>query len=120
MFNLTRNTFPVHFKLYLGKTEIIDEYGNMTGSFAEQYGELQTMQMAVSSNKGTAETQMFGTVEDYDRTMTTADMTCPINEGSVLWLDGQDTSGPYNYIVQKRAPWKNSIAFAIKQVKVSG
>lgn len=55
---------------------------------------------------------------DYDRTMTTSDTSCPITEKSILWLDG--ATGDHNYIVKKRAVWKNSIAFAIKEVTVSG
>lgn len=119
MFNLSRNTFPVYYKLYQGQTEIVDEYGNKTGSFKPIHGELQTAYLSVSSNKGRAEEEMFGTLDEYDRTMTTADTNCPINEDSVLWLDGQDTTQPHNYIVTKRAPWKNSISFAVKKVDVS-
>ena len=63
--------------------------------------------------------QQFGSLEDYDRTMTTADTKIAIDENAVLWVDGADTNGPYNYIVKRRAPWKNSVQFAIQQVKVS-
>lgn len=120
MFSLNRNTYEVYYKLYLGITEIVDEYGNATGSFTPKYSELKSMRLSVSPNKGRSESEMFGTVEEYDRTMTTADMTCPIDEESILWLDGHDPSGPHNYIVQRRAPWKNSVAFAIKRVDVRG
>lgn len=120
MFSLARNTFDVHFKLYLGQSEIIDEYGNVTGSFEPKYSEMQTMRLSVSPNKGTAESDMFGTLEEYDRTMTTSDLTCPIDEGSVLWLDGQSVDAQHNYVVQRRAPWKNTIAYAIKRVDVRG
>ena len=37
----------------------------------------------------------------------------------MLWVDGADTDGPYTHIVKKKAPWKNSIQYAIKQVTVS-
>lgn len=62
---------------------------------------------------------MFGTLTAYDRTMTTADTSLEIDEDDVLWVDGADTDGPWNYIVKKRAPWKNSVAYAIQQVTVS-
>lgn len=118
MFNLARNTFPVYYKLYQGQTEIIDEWGNKTGSFAPVYGILQTAYLSVSPNRGTAETEMFGTLDEYDRTMSTADVNCPINEESILWLDGQSTDSPHNYVVTKRALWKNSVSFAVKKVDV--
>ena len=119
MRDLRRNLSTVSFKLYEGQEEIVDEYGNATGSFDPKYGALQTAHLCVSSNKGSSETEMFGSLEDYDRTMTTADAACRIDENAVLWLDGADSAGPHNYIVKKRAPWKNSVSYAIKRVTVS-
>lgn len=120
MRDLRRNLSTVSFKLYEGQEEIVDEYGNATGSFVPKYGYLQTACLCVGPNKGSSETEMFGSLEDYDRTMTTADTACPIDENTILWLDGQCVDGPHNYIVKKRAPWKNSVAYAIKRVTVSG
>lgn len=119
MRNLLRNQQPVFYRLYEGEEEIIDEYGNATGSYYPKYGELQSVMMCVSPNKGSSEVEQFGSIEDYDRTMTTADAKCPIDENSVLWVDGADTSGPYNFIVKRKAPWKNSTQYAIKKVTVS-
>lgn len=119
MMNLSRNLFPVYYKMFLGETEIIDEYGNKTGSFQLEYSELKTAYMSISPNKGNSESEMFGTLDDYDRTMTTADINCEIDEDSILWLDGSDTAQAHNYIVKRRSPWKNSISFAVKQVDVS-
>lgn len=119
MRNLRRNQQTVFFRLYEGQEEIIGPYGNATGSYKPLYGDLRSAALCVSPNKGSSEVQQFGSLEDYDRTMTTADTACPIDEDAILWLDGADTDGPYNYIVKKRAPWKNSISFAVKRVTVS-
>ena len=119
MMNLARNTFTVWFQVYQGEQEIVDKYGNKTGSFAPSYGPFQSAQMVVSPNRGDASLEMFGTLLDYDRTVSTADTTCPINEQTILWLDGAPTSGPYTHYVKQRAPWKNSLVFAVKQVEVS-
>ena len=119
MRSLLRNQQPVFYKLYEGREEIVDEYGNPTGSYIPLYGPLKAALLCVSANKGNSEVQQFGTLLDYDRTMTTANTCIPIDEDSVLWIDGADTDGPYNYIVKKRAPWKNSIQFAIQRVTVS-
>lgn len=118
MRNLARNTFEVGFKLYEGETEIIDEYGNKTGSPAPQYGEYQTVNMMVSPSRGVATDELFGTLIDYDRTMSTADTTCPIDEHSILWIDNPQDA-PHNYFVVKKAKWKNSISYAIKAVDVN-
>lgn len=119
MRNLRSNVSPVFFKLYEGQKEIIDDNGNQTGSYAPKYSTMMSAMLCVSPNKGNSEVQQFGSLEDYDRTMTTSDADCEIDENSVLWIDGADTGGPYNYIVKRRAPWKNSIQYAIKQVSVT-
>lgn len=120
MLNLARNLFPVYYKMYQGQTEIIDEWGNKTGSFTPQYGDIKVAYMSASPNKGSSEAEMFGTLDEYDRTMCTANTDCPIDTDSILWMDGHPTAEPHNYIVVKRAPWKNSIAYAVKKVDVSG
>jgi hypothetical protein len=119
MRDLKRNTQKVFYKLYLGEQSVIDQYGNVTGSYIPVYSDLMEAEMVVSPNKGAAETEQFGSLLDYDRTMTTADVNVLIDESSVLWVDGADTAGAWNYEVKKRAPWKNSVQFAISQVNVS-
>ena len=99
--------------------ELVDEYGNSLGSYLPIYSALKSAMLCVSPNKGNSEVEQFGSLEDYDRTMTTADPNCPIDENSVLWVDGADTDGPYTHIVKKKAVWKNSVQYAIKKVSVS-
>lgn len=119
MRSLKINQQPVFYKLYVDQEEIIDQYGNPTGSFKPIYSELKSAMLCVSPNKGSSEVEQFGSLEDYDRTMTTADTLCEIDEDAVLWIDGADTDGPWNAIVKLKAPWKNSIQYAIKTVTVS-
>lgn len=118
MRSLLRNQQPVFYKLYEGEKEIeID--GMPTGSFVPSYSGLKSVMLCVSPNKGSSEVEQFGSTEDYDRTMTTADPKCPIDENAVLWVDGADTEGPWNYIVKEVGRWKNSTQYAIKRVTVS-
>lgn len=112
------NQQPVFYKLLTGQEEILDQDGNATGQFLPQYGPLRPAMLCVSPNKGRVEAEEFGTLLDYDRTMTTADTECEIDENTVLWVDGADTSGPYNAVVRQRAVWKNSVQYAIKRVTV--
>ena len=118
MRSLLRNQQPVFFRLYEGEEEIVDQYGNSTGSHVPVYGKLMSAMMCVSPNKGAAESEQFGTLLEYDRTMTTSDTRVKIDENAVLWVDNADTNGPWNYVVKKRATWKNSVQFAISQVTV--
>lgn len=119
MRSLARNQQTVFYKNYIGEEEIIDEYGNPTGSFVPVYGELTSAMLCVSPNKGNSEVEQYGTLEKYDRTMTTADTNCGINESSILWLDGADTEGSHNYVVTKASPWKNSVQYAVRSVNIS-
>lgn len=97
----------------------MDEFGNSLGSYLPVYSELKSAMLCVSPNKGNSEVEQFGSLEDYDRTATTADTSCEIDEDSILWVDGADTDGPYTHIVKKKAIWKNSAQYAIKSVDVS-
>lgn len=119
MRSLRTNQQPVFYRLFEGEEEIIDEFGNSTGSFIPKYGPLRSAMLCVSPNKGSSEVNQFGSSEDYDRTITTADANCPIDENAVLWVDGADTDEHWNYIVKLVARWKNSAQYAIKQVTVS-
>jgi len=119
MRSLRINQQPVFFKLYEGQEEILTPDGLSTGSYLPKYSELKSAMLCVSPNKGSSEVNQFGTFADYDRTMTTSDPNCLIDEDSILWVDGADTDGPYNAIVKLKAPWKNSVQYAIQHVSVS-
>jgi hypothetical protein len=119
MRDLARNLSLVRFKTYKGETEIINKQGFPSGNFAPVYSDIQTARLCVSANKGTSETSQYGTLLDYDRVMTTSDVNCPINEDSVLWLDGASTDEPWNYIVKRRSQSLNGVSYAVKKVTVS-
>ncbi|NBI10252.1 hypothetical protein D1641_09550 [Colidextribacter sp. OB.20] len=127
MRSLKRNQQKISFRLYEGEEEVVNEFGNVTGEYYPIYGRLRHAWLCVSPNKGNSEVEQFGTLEDYDRTMTLGDTSIgpengeafAINENAVLWVDGAPTDGPWNYTVKRVAPWKNSISFAIKRVEVS-
>lgn len=118
MRSLKKNQQPVFYKLYEGLEEIYQN-GYPTGNFIPKYSELKSAMLCVSPNKGTSETEQFGSIESYDRTITTADTSLDIDEDTVLWVDGQDVEGPWNYIVKEVARWKNSLQYAIAKVDVT-
>ena len=94
-----------------------DEWGNAED--VKTYGEPISMQISVSGNKGQASTQGFGMDLEYDREMSTHDLSCPIDEYSHLWLDGRSPEMTHNYIVKAVSRTLNSIRFAVKKVDVS-
>ena len=92
MRSLLRNQQPVFYKLYEGQEEIVDEWGNPTGSYVPIYSELKSTMLCVSPNKGNSEVEQFGSLEDYDRTATTADPHCPIDETGPIQMARITTS----------------------------
>lgn len=120
MRDLIRNRQTVYYRNYLGdNTPVLDRNGNETGAYLPTYeAKPSKAHLCVSPNRGSSDVEQFGGFDDYDRTMTTADTDCGINEESILWVDGADTAGAHNYIVKKKALWKNSVQYLIKKVDV--
>ena len=114
---LHRNKRAIHYALYVGDAPILDEYGNETGESAPIYGEIQTLRCNVSAASGEEIVQAFGSFTNYERAICVADITCPLAEQAVVWF-GVGTDKPYNYTVTLRADSKNSILYALREVKV--
>ena len=122
MLCLNRNKQAVWYALYKGVTDVTDSNGYKTGEKTKSYETPVKIMVNVSASKGSAITEGFGVNEDYDRTIVTNDMTCPISETTRLWVDADPTKtvpDPYDYKVMRVAKSLNSITYAIKQVEVS-
>ena len=116
MRDLRRNKQVIWFSLRNVKTAT-DEWGNTED--VKGYGEPIETRMSVSGNKGEASMQAFGVDLEYDREMSTSDLSCPIDEYSHLWLDGRSPDDTHNYVVKAVSRTLNSIRYAIKKVDVS-
>ena len=117
MQSLNSNKQTIHYALYLGVSDIYNG-GYKTGEKTKSYATPVEFRCNVSPARGVADTDPFGIATDYDRTMVTCDMSCPIAEDTILWL-GTSTSEPYNYKVVRRAESINGLLFAIKEVSKS-
>ena len=117
MRSLNKNKRQIHYALYEKDEPILDEYGNETGESAPIYGEIQTLRCNVSAASGEEVEQAFGSFSNYSRVICVADVTCPLAEQAIVWF-GVPTSEPYNYTVTLRADSKNSILYALREVKV--
>lgn len=121
---LKRNLSTIHYCLYDKSEPILDEDGNETGEDKITYSEPVEFECSVSAATGYSATEMFGNLENYDKTIITDDMECPIDEHSVLFVDKEpefDTDGRplYDYIVRRVAKSINNISFAIRKVDVT-
>lgn len=116
MRDLRRNKQRIWYSL-LNLSTASDEWGNTED--VKIYGEPLPMYISISGNKGEVSSQAFGTDLEYDREMSTSDMSCPIDEFSHLWLDGRSPEDTHNYIVTAVSRTLNCIRYAIKKVDVS-
>ena len=120
MQSLRANQQTVYYSLYLGMTDVLNASGYKTGEKLKAYSTPQPIRIFVSPAKGTAEIEQFGVNSDYTNVMSTFDTNCPIVEDTILWIGvtPEDQYTPYTHRVTKVAKWKNSILYAIKEVKV--
>ena len=116
MRDLIRNQQTVWYSLRNVVTDK-DEWGNTVD--IKDYGEPIEIRMSVSANKGNISAQAFGTDLNYDREMSTHDMSCPIDEYTRLWLDGRNIADTHNFEVVAVSKSLNCIRYAIRRVDVS-
>ena len=120
---LKRNMTPFWYCLYESSEDQYDEYGNLLPEPLVTYAEPVRMLANISAASGQAQTEMFGGLDSYDRVIVTADMDCPIDEHTVLFIDKEpenSLSGApmYDYIVKRVAKSLNSISIAVRKVDV--
>lgn len=121
---MQRNLKTIHYCLYEGMTEAVDEDGFKTGEKVENYSDPVELKCSVSPATGYAQTEIFGSLDSYDRVIITDDMKCPIDENTMLFVDKEpeydDEKKPLpDYKVRKVAKSLNSISYAISKVNVS-
>jgi len=118
MLTLERNKRSVWYALYKGVTDVVDSSDYKTGEKTKTFGAPVEIKVNVSAARGFSETEGFGINEDYDRTIVTHDMSCPISESTRLWVDRKPSEGAYDYRVVRVARSINSIAYFISKVDV--
>lgn len=118
MTNLVINERQFYYALWEGSSPQTDEWGNETGENAPIYSDPIGAKANISEVRGLATTTMAGIEVDYDATLLTHDMSCPIDEKSILWVNAS-TDEPFDYIVRRVSKSLNVITILIKRVDVS-
>lgn len=120
MTDLIINQRQFYYSLWEESAPQVDEWGNETGENVPIYSEPTMMEANISEVRGLATTQMSGIDIDYDATILTHDMSCPIDEKTVLYINANPFDDePFDYIVRRVAKSLNVITIAIKRVDVS-
>ena len=123
---LHRNKKKFFYCLYDSTEPIYDEDSNEIGEKV-LYEPAVAMYANISPATGIANTEQFGNLENYDKVIVTDDMSCPIDESTVLFIDKdpeykvyQAANEPiYDYVVRRVAKSINSISIAVSKVKVT-
>jgi hypothetical protein len=115
---LERNKVRFYYSLYGGKTPVKDEDGNETGEYEVSYSEPIEMRANISAARGEISTRQFGDSINYDKVISISDLSCPIDEHTVLWVDETDITKPHDYLVVKVAKSLNNLSIAISKVNV--
>lgn len=124
MRTMERNKSSYWYLLYDRKEAVKDKEGNETGDTRVVYKEAAKRRDNVSAATGTAQVEQFGNFISYDKVIVTDDLSCPIDENTVLFIDKEpeydDNGNPlYDYIVKRVAKSLNSISYAVSKVTVS-
>lgn len=122
MKSLERNKQKIYIANYTGRSVITDSDGLYTGEYELTYTTPTEVYVNVSSAKGEATLDLFGTDLNYSKTIV-SDKDLGIDENSVAWVEKEAYQGsaitPYNYLVVSKAKSLNSVVYAIRKVDVS-
>lgn len=122
MKNLTRNLRQFYFANFIGKEQLKDEQGFLTGESQVVYSEPIKAYANISGAKGLVQAEQFGETLDYDKVLVTSNVNLPITETSVLCIDkepAKDNLGNllYDYKVIRIAKTLNVLSIAVSKVK---
>ncbi|MBQ0097907.1 MAG: hypothetical protein KBS62_03100 [Oscillospiraceae bacterium] len=110
-----RNRKTIYYAVCNGSSEIVDADGNKTSRYELQYSEQVKAKMSISPDNGIISSNGYGLADEYKRTMTTADMNCPITDNTKLWI-GIEPTEKHNYIVESVSKGLNLIVYKLKKV----
>lgn len=124
MKTMERNKSTFYYLLYDGKEPVRDDQGFETGEEKVKYKAAVSMRANVSAASGTAQVEQFGNLVSYDKVIVTENLSCPMDENTVLFIDkapeyAEDGSPLYDYRVKRVATSINSISYAVEKVIVS-
>lgn len=112
-----------YYLLYAGTEPMSDGCGNEVGTKVI-YHAAEEMEANISPAAGSAQVEQFGSLAGYDRVILTDELSCPIDENTVLFIDkdpeyGADGTPLYDYRVRRVARSKNLVSIAVSKVSVS-
>lgn len=125
MKTLERNKQTFYYATYVSETERMD--GDLhTFENDPSYSAWTECRANISPARGESSADVFGADVSYDRVIVTDDLSCPIDEHTVLAIDiapnTRQTAADlpiYDYVVTKKAKSLNFIQYAVEKVDVN-
>jgi hypothetical protein len=114
---LKRNKRPVAYAFYQGVTELTDDDGLLTGEYSVQYTAPVKTLMNVSGGRGQADIALFGLTQTFGRTATTEDLDVPWNTQTVMWIETDPDTEPFDYRVVAVSRTINQVVLALSEVE---
>ena len=135
MHNLERNKQELWFANRSSDSYVTDNNGLKTGEKRQTYGTPAKAMMNVSIAQGNVSLNPYGLTMDYTHTAITEDLSCLMDEQSVVWfgieptheetqtVNGQQVTvsvpNPHNFVVIHKGKSLNHLVFYLKEVDVS-
>ena len=129
MTDLAFNKTAFYYATFGAESEITvteDSETYYTGESAETYSNPVLFRANISPARGNASFEQYGLLKSYDKTIMTCDLSLPIDELSVLWIDTPPiidetgaTETPYDYRVVGISKSLNSATYYVKKVDVA-
>ena len=119
MRTLQRNKRPVAYAFYQGVTELTDADGLLTGEYAVSYTEPVKTLMNVSGGRGQADIALFGLTQTFARTATTEDLETQWNTETVMWIEKDPDTEPFDYRVVAVSRTINQVVLALAEVETN-
>ena len=119
MRTVKRNKRPVAYAFYNGVTGLKDDDGNLTGEYEVFYTDPVKTLMNVSGGRGQADIAMFGLTQTFARTATTEDLETQWNTETVMWVETDPDTEPFDYRVVAVSRTINQVVLALAEVEVN-
>ena len=117
MRTMQRDKRPVAYAFYEGVTELSDDDGNLTGEYEVHYTEPVKTLMNVSGGRGQADIALFGLTQTFARTATTEDLETNWNTETVMWVETDPDTDPFDYRVVAVSRTINQVVLALAEVE---
>ena len=122
--DLKKNKVGMYYALYSDKTPVLDADGNDTLETTAGYSKPVWFEASISSGISDVSDSPFGNNVSYDRVILSSDMSLPVTDTSLIWIDNAPTYDEAGTVKPDSADYKvaalplkslNAVKIAVKR-----